>query len=172
MSDLTELIAKATPKVDFSPIGDLPNTYYDLQKKSSEKELRDAFKGGVPLNDDGTPNFAEMSKRLYQLGDIEKGTGLSNLDIQRQQLQLGQDVSRGLGAQENAGQVPLNVPVVSPSTSRALPPAQNAGGPQQQPQSSFGQGQGQAAPAYRGGDNGNSVAGAVMSRVPAELAGP
>lgn len=188
-ASIDELIAKSAQKVDFSPIGNYASDYYKGAEDKSKKDLRDAFKGGVPTKEDGSIDYEAMSRKLYQLGDIDKGTSLANTDISRQQLRLGQDVSQGLGALENGGATPIpNMPIVSPSTSRALPPPGQVGQPAPVnggpvPQQGAPQGGAQqpipvrttsVTPngGYKGGDNGNSIVGLVSSRIPQELAGP
>jgi hypothetical protein len=49
------LIARGPPPVNFSPIGDLPRDYWEGQDQAQKQKLRDAFKAGIPLGDDGAP---------------------------------------------------------------------------------------------------------------------
>lgn len=161
------LIARGTPKVDFSPIGDLPKTYWEGLDQKNKNDLRNVFKDGVPTTADGSPDYQAMSKKLYQLGGLDQGDKFANTDIARQQLKLGQDMSDRLGAMDNGGLPPINAPKVGPVSN-----TQPTGQPQGQPPVPQAASQTQPQGGYRGGDNGNSIAALVQSRFPAELAGP
>lgn len=126
IDNLNPQIASATPKVDFSGIERLTKSYWEGLDQKAKNDLRNVFKGGVPTNPDGSPDYGTMAKSLYQLGNVGEGNNLANIDIQRQQLKLGQDISAGLGGMENpGGKPPLNVPQVAPGATPIPPSSSN-----------------------------------------------
>jgi hypothetical protein len=126
MADIDSIIAGgAKTNADFD-FGKINKSYWEGQDQYAKNQLRDAFKDGVPLGADGQPDFGAMAKVLFQKGGLSEGTAASNLDIARQQLRLGQDVSAKMG-QAESGQSAQ--PVVGPSTSRntvAIDPTKRA----------------------------------------------
>lgn len=74
-------------------IANLPTDYYKSLENNSNQNLRDAFKGGIPMRPDGTPDYGAMSATLFRqggAGQVANATSLSNLDLKRQELALGQ----------------------------------------------------------------------------------
>jgi hypothetical protein len=118
MADIDSIISGVggNTRYDFSTFGDPVKTYFDANKQRAEKDLRESFKGGVPLGPDGQPDFGAMARTLYQHGGLEQGNAAANLDLQRQSLRLGQDASAAMGRAEGGGAAPQ--PTVGPSTSR------------------------------------------------------
>ncbi len=141
MADIDQIIAggaKTNADFNFGKINDAYWAGKDQQFKNDEREL---FKGGVPKNADGSINYGAMRDALYQHGNLASGTALDNLDVQRQQLRLGQEVSSRMGALENGGSPPGQPSIVSPpsanrtaSTSVAPPLARGGAEPGGQPQ--------------------------------------
>lgn len=143
MSDINQIIAGgagAGTTADFSGIPKILDYFYKGRDEAAKNDLRNVFKDGVPTGPDGQPDFAAMGKALFQQGDIASGTSLSNLDLQRQQLKLGQDASAKMGQMESGGQPPQGQPVLPPSVNRSgsavvAPPVGNnqpqPGAPQQ-----------------------------------------
>lgn len=141
MADIDSIISgvAGNTRANFSDLGNiLPSYWAGLDQKQKQLE-RGVFKDGIPTNPDGSPNYAEASKRLYQIGDVTQGNALSTLDLSRQQLKLGQEASAALGNVENGGAgAPINAPTLPPSTSRnggavVAPPIGGASVPQAQP---------------------------------------
>ncbi len=118
MADIDSIISGVggNSRYDFSTFGDPVKSYFDANKQRSEKDLRESFKGGVPLGPDGQPDFGAMARTLYQHGGLEQGNAAANLDLQRQSLRLGQEASAAMGRAEGGGAPPQ--PTVGPSTSR------------------------------------------------------
>lgn len=145
MADIDEIIsgARGNTRYDFSAIGDPVKIFRDAQKQADEANLRRAFKDGVPTDENGQPDFAAMSKILFQKGGLNEGVAASNLDIQRQQLKAGQALSERLAGLEGGGQQPQSQPqpqIVSPpspnrSASTPVAPPLNRGGVQSSGQS-------------------------------------
>jgi hypothetical protein len=129
IDSLNDKIAAGGPKIDFSTIADLPKTIDEARARRSQQELRDAFKGGVPTDASGQPDYGAMAKTLFQRGGFDQGVAASNLGIQRDQLKLGQQASERMGQIEGGGLPTNNLP---PSTSRnaSVPVARPIGGGQ------------------------------------------
>lgn len=142
MADIDQIIASGgKANADFSGISDLPKYYWEGKDQKFKNEERDLFKGGIPKNVDGSINYGAMRDALYQHGNLASGTALDNLDVQRQQLRLGQEVSNRLGSIENGGAPPGQPSIVSPpsanrtaSTPVAPPLARGGAEPGGQPQ--------------------------------------
>lgn len=120
MADIDSIISgvSGNTRANFSELGNiLPSYWAGLDQKQKQLE-RNVFKDGIPTNPDGSPNYAEASKRLYQIGDVTQGNALSNLDIQRQQLKLGQDASARMGQIESGNASPASGTTLPPSASR------------------------------------------------------
>lgn len=147
MADIDAIIAggaKTNADFDFNKIN---KSYWEGQDQYAKNQLRDAFKDGVPTLADGSPDFGAMAKTLFQKGGLSEGTAASNLDIQRQGLKLGQEVSDKMGRMEG-GQPPAPAPIISPPSSNRgastpVAPPLNRGGETAQNQP---QGQPQGAP--------------------------
>lgn len=135
MADIDSIIAGgAKTNADFD-FGKINKSYWEGQDQYAKNQLRDAFKDGVPLGADGQPDFGAMAKTLFQKGGLNEGVAASNLDVQRQQLKLGQDASAKMGGLEggSASPQPQQSAIVSPPSSNrgaAVPvaPALNRGG--------------------------------------------
>lgn len=127
MADISALLASSgRTQADFNAIPGIADSYFAGLDQRQKRLQRDVFSEGLPTNPDGSPNYGEAAKRLYQIGDVQGGNTMSNLDIQRQQLQLGQEASRAMGGLESgSGRPPLNVPTVAPGN---LPPSPNRSG--------------------------------------------
>jgi hypothetical protein len=144
MADITQLLANAADtKADFD-FGKLNKSYWDGKDQFAKNELRDAFREGVPLGPDGQPDFAAMSKTLFQKGGLDQGLAASNLDVSRQQLAAGQR-DRALYAGGGVGQpapvlprrlltVALPLPVAPPLNRGGAQPAGQPAQPQGAPQ--------------------------------------
>lgn len=166
MADIDEIISgvRGNTRYDFSAIGDPVKTFRDAQKQADETNLRRAFRDGVPTDENGQPDFAAMSKVLFQRGGLNEGVAASNLDIQRQQLKNGQILADRLGALEGGGQ-PQIVSPPSPNRSAATPvaPPLNRGGVQSSAQP--------AAPTQSGG--GTTIMGILSAQgIPNDQLGP
>lgn len=170
MADIDQIIAGgagASSRADFSGLAKLPEYYWKGRDEFAKNEVRDAFRGGVPTDANGNPDFGAISKTFFQKGDIGNGIAAANLDLQRQQLKFGQGQSEAIGNFENGGQP--NLPP-SPNRSASVPvaPPLNRGGTT--PQGAPPQNSPQGAPQ---GDQPGSIVGLVSSAgIPDELAGP
>jgi len=165
MADIDEIIsgARGNTKYDFAAFGDPVKSFFDANKQRAEFDQRRAFKDGVPTDENGQPDFAAISKTLFQKGDLGQGIAAANLDLQRQQLKAGQQASEGMRSLEG-GQPPQPSTIVSPpsanrSATAVVAPPLNKGGVQ-----SSGSPQ---------GDQPGSIVGLVSAAgIPDELAGP
>ena len=125
MADIDSILAGVggNTRADFSAIGDLPKAYWEGKDQRAKNDLRDAFKGGVPLTDDGQPDFGAMAKTLFQKGGLSEGTAAANLGLAQQNMKFGQGQSGAISRYEG-GQAP-QAPIVSPSVNRQVPIAGN-----------------------------------------------
>jgi hypothetical protein len=142
MADIDEIIsgARGNTRYDFAAIGDPVKSFRDAQKQADETNLRRAFKDGVPTDENGQPDFAAMSKTLFQKGGLDQGLAASNLDVSRQQLAAGQR-DRALYAGGGTGQpAPVLPPSASRGASEPVAPPLNRGGAQPAGQPSQPQG--------------------------------
>jgi hypothetical protein len=137
VADIDEIIsgARGNTRYSFDAIGDPVKAFRDAQKQADETNLRRVFRDGVPTDASGNPDFAAMSKVLFQKGGLNEGVAASNLDIQRQQLQAGKELADRLGALEGGQPQPQIVSPPSPNRSASTPvaPPLNRGGVQSQP---------------------------------------
>jgi hypothetical protein len=118
MVDIAQLLANsADTKADFD-FGKLNKSYWEGQDQFAKNEVRDAFRGGVPLDANGQPDWGTMAKVLIQKGGLNEGVSAENLDISRQQLKNGQDLAQRLGQIEGGTPTSAAQPIVSPTTSR------------------------------------------------------
>lgn len=139
MADIESLIAQSgKTNADWNGIPGIATSYWEGKDQKFKNEGRDLFKDGVPKNADGTINYSAMRDALFQHGDVGQGTALDNLDVQRQQLKLGQDVASKMGTLESGA--PAQPTIVSPpsanrtaTTSVAPPLARGGAAPGGQP---------------------------------------
>jgi hypothetical protein len=119
MADIDQIIAgggKTNADFDFSKIA---QSYWEGKDQAAKNRVRDAFSGGVPTTPDGSPDFAAMSKTLFEKGDLQQGVAAANLGLQRDQLRMGQQAAERMGAAESGAPVPAQAPTsFPPSTSR------------------------------------------------------
>jgi hypothetical protein len=110
MADISALLANAAQtNADFN-FGKLNQAYYTAQDEAQKNALRDVFKAGIPMKD-GQPDFGTMAQKVFELGDITQGTALSNLDIARQGLAAGTEISKGIrGLEGGSASTPLTGP--------------------------------------------------------------
>jgi hypothetical protein len=117
MADIDQIIAsgaKTTADFDFNKI---VQGYWEGKDQAAKNRVRDAFSGGVPTTPDGSPDFAAMSKTLFEKGDLQQGVAAANLGIQRDQLRMGQQAAERMGAAESGAPAPAPTSF-PPSTSR------------------------------------------------------
>ncbi len=101
MADITQLLANAAQtNADFD-FGKLNRSYWEGENQRYERDKRDIFKNGVPLDGSGQPDFAAISKTFFQKGDIGSGLSAANLALQRQQMQFGQGQSEAINSFDN-----------------------------------------------------------------------
>ncbi|MCK1459228.1 hypothetical protein IVB34_12770 [Bradyrhizobium sp. 2] len=131
-SSFASLLANAADtKADFD-FSKLNKSYWEGRDQYAKNELRDAFRNGVPTDDNGQPDFGAMAKVLFQKGGLEQGVAASNLDVSRQQLKAGQELAAKLGTLEGGGQ-PAQPKIVSPpsanrtATAAVAPPLARGG---------------------------------------------
>lgn len=137
MADIDQIIAGgagSTSRADFSALADIPAAYWKGKENRNIQDNRDVFKGGVPTNPDGSVNYGAMRDALFKLGNIQQGTALDNLDIQRQQLKFGQQQSQGIQNFEGGGQPQPAAPLLPPSANRTVTPNAPATGSGVNPQ--------------------------------------
>jgi hypothetical protein len=130
---LNLLIAKGPPDATnfANQIANLPNAYWSGLDEAYKRRQQDAFQNGIPLGPDGQPDLAAIGKTALQTGGVSAiapYSTLANLDIQRQQLALGQQISGQMGALESpTGQPPIRVPTIGAGGSSPPPSTANTG---------------------------------------------
>jgi hypothetical protein len=79
MADIDSILAGVggNTRADFSGIGTLADSYWGGKDQRAKNDLREAFKGGVPTNPDGSLDISSVMKTLFQKGDIAGGVGLA-----------------------------------------------------------------------------------------------
>jgi hypothetical protein len=164
-SSFASLLANAADtKADFD-FGKLNKSYWEGKDQFAKNELRDAFREGVPLGPDGQPDFAAMSKTLFQKGGLDQGVAAANLDVSRQQLAAGQR-DRAMYAGSGVGQpAPVLPPSASRGASEPVAPPLNRGGAQPAGQPSQPQG---------GPQGGSATLGQILTAqgIPNDQLGP
>lgn len=158
MADIDQIIAGgagSSSRADFSGLANLPEAYWKGVDRRNVQDTRDLFKDGVPTNPDGSVNYGAMRDALFKIGNIDKGTALDNLDIQRQQLKFGQQQSQGIQNFEGGGAPGQSAPILPPSANRSastpVAPALNRGGIDQPAQGAPGAASPQQPGAPQGG---------------------
>lgn len=158
MADIDQIIAGgagSSSRADFSGLANLPEQYWKGVDRRNVQDTRDLFKDGVPTNPDGSVNYGAMRDALFKVGNIDKGTALDNLDIQRQQLRFGQQQSQGIQNFEGGGAPGQSAPILPPSANRSastpVAPALNRGGTDQPAQGAPGAASPQQPGAPQGG---------------------
>lgn len=109
MADIDQIIAGgagSSSRADFSGIPKILDSYYKGRDEFAKNDLRDAFKGGVPTNPDGSIDYATMQRTLYQKGALDQGNALSGISARAGEL-------AALDRADSPSQ-----PTVGPSTSR------------------------------------------------------
>lgn len=142
MADIDQIIAGgagAGSRYDFSTFGDPVKSFFDASKQADDRNLRRAFRDGLPTDANGQPDFAAMAKTLIQKGDFNQGLAAANLDLQRQQLRYGQQQSADIANVEGGGQPAARPNIVSPpspnrNASVSVAPAIGQGSASEQPQ--------------------------------------
>lgn len=115
------LIARATPKVDFSPIGNLPQTYWEGLAAKSAKDQREVFKDGVPTNSDGSLDYKSMIQMFGKTGAVDKIIPLANAASTA-------DLVKGYGNQENSQPQPTYQPPPNATPAQPQSPRPNVVG--------------------------------------------
>ena len=91
---LNHLIAGGPPRIDFSPLTSLLDAYTAGKKARRDSDIMDAFKAGLPTRQDGSPDFDQISKKLYSLGDLERATSLAQLGQKQRESDLSAEAVR------------------------------------------------------------------------------
>lgn len=165
MADIDQIIAGgagASSRADFSGLSKIFDSYYKGRDEFAKNDLRDAFKGGVPILPDGSIDYATMQRTLYQKGALDQGNSLSGISARAGEL----EALRGADSAQP--------PIISPpsanrgegSTAVVARPLNKGGVAPQASQPAAPQGS-------SGGDQPGSIVGAVSAAgIPDELAGP
>jgi hypothetical protein len=141
MADIDQIIAGgagAGTTADFSGIPKILDYYYKSKDEAAKNDLREAFKGGVPMDANGQPDVGAMAKTFFQKGDFATGTAL--LGQAQDAAERAQYASGGKPPAQSAqsaqqpqpGIAPVNAPSPSRSVQGKVAPALNKGGVQDQ----------------------------------------
>ncbi len=96
MADIDQIIAGgagASSRADFSGIADIPKYYWEAKDQRAKNDLRDAFKGGVPMKD-GQPDWGAVAQTFFQKGAIDQGIAAANQALAQQKLLFGQEANK------------------------------------------------------------------------------
>lgn len=83
-------VSYAAPLVDFSPLGDIPKTYYQGQEEQRKLGLNKAFSEGLPRTASGDVDYSGMADTLAKKGGIDEAMKVATLGAQ---LEQGRQVS-------------------------------------------------------------------------------
>ncbi len=96
IGDLNSQIAAGPPKVDWSGIERLPDSFQSGFKQNLERKQATAFRDGIPTNEQGQPDYGAMAKKMYQVGDYGAAKELAGLDLARQGITAQAETNRSL----------------------------------------------------------------------------
>jgi hypothetical protein len=71
MADLNTLIAQGPPRMDFSPLSTLFDSYGEGQKARRQQDVWDARRQAAVTGADGRPDYGATARNLLDKGDIE-----------------------------------------------------------------------------------------------------
>jgi hypothetical protein len=71
MADLNTLIAQGPPRMDFSPLSTLFDSYGEGQKARRQQDVWNARRQAGVTGADGKPDYAATARNLLDAGDIE-----------------------------------------------------------------------------------------------------
>lgn len=90
-----------------SGLGDALLQASDRRRKiGTENRTQDAFKSGIPMRADGSPDYAAMAARLFEAGNVDTGLGLTRLA----ETQSQNDFMRGKPTYQEVGDSLLEMP--------------------------------------------------------------
>lgn len=136
MADIDQIIAGgagASSRADFSGIPKLLDSYWAGKDQAAKNDLREAFKGGVPLTPEGQLDLPAVMKTLFQKGDIAGGTGLIG-QVAGAQDRSDYIKSLGPAAPANYGPPATGRNAVAPDPSVRAPVSSASAGTAQPPQ--------------------------------------
>lgn len=76
----------AAPLLDFSPISNLANKFYEGASNRRDYDAAEALKGGLPTLPDGSIDYAAAAQLLAKSGNINAVTSLAKIDAMRQKV--------------------------------------------------------------------------------------
>jgi len=131
MAGIDEIISGVggNTRADFSGLFSGPVDAYNAGRDQKAKnDLRDAFKGGIPTLQDGSPDFGAMAKTLYQKGGLNEGNALIGASIGPTERAKLDSVDQG---QPQASTI-VSPPSANRGASTIVAPPLNRGGVQAQ----------------------------------------
>jgi len=159
-------VSYAAPLLDFSPLGNLGDSYYRGQNAQRQAAVADAFKGQqLPLDPStGLPDYGKIMQVLASKGGIDAITKLAPSAAEQSLISRAGQISpllSGGGATPASGGGPAPTPGSFPAM------AVGGGSGVSAPQSLPAPPGAQASPSYvQGGDKPGSVVDLVSSRLP------
>lgn len=94
MPDISALLANAAQTNANFDLGQLNKSYFEGQNQQAALDLRNAFKGGVPPDANGQPDFNAIARTLFQKGALDQGLAATKLGLEQQRLKYGMDASK------------------------------------------------------------------------------
>jgi hypothetical protein len=142
MADIDSIISGVggNTRADFSGLGDIPKAYWEGLDQRAKNDLRDAFKGGLPMKGDQI-DWPTVTKKFFSVGAIDQGIAAAGQGLAQQKMEYGQKLGQsafpsGDGAppsqQPQPGIAPTNAPSPSRTIQGQVAPSLNKGGEQDQ----------------------------------------
>lgn len=101
----------AAPLLDFSPIGNLADDYYKGQENQRKLALQNAFKDGLPTDQQGNVDYRAMADTLARKGGVDQAISVANTGAQ---LKVGADLSNVMTGNMPQQQPRQTAPVFAP----------------------------------------------------------
>src|SRR6476620_223891 len=105
MADISALLANAAQTNAKFDLSDINTSYYKSLDEAYKRRTQDAFKEGVPIAKDGTPDWDKITSTLLQSGGTPAVP--SAVGLLKEQTQLGlQRALQGMGPKVFSGDDP------------------------------------------------------------------
>lgn len=119
----------APPKVDFSTLGNLANTYFQGTQQGRTLQQQSAFKEGLPQDASGNVDWNAVTQKMIQLGGTQAVPEFLKLQLQQNALKGPPPI----GGMDDAGSIPSartpapEVPAATSVPAHGIPSAPTSG---------------------------------------------
>ncbi len=90
-------VSYAPPILNFDALSKIPDDFFAGAQTGRQYQVQNAFRGGIPTDQNGNPDFMAAANRLYQLGDFGDANSLAQTGIARQGMNIANDTNQQLG---------------------------------------------------------------------------